>query len=95
MWSSLLASPELGNYVKANQRALGEAYSHVTSWLKRRSIPYVPAHAGHFVLIDLRAFCSREVGPTREGEVELARRLLDAGVYLGPGALPQPLLACH
>lgn len=91
MWSSLLASAELPDYIRKNQEALGEAYAYVTSWLRDRSIPYRPANAGHFVLIDLRKFCASPASVN--AEIALAQEMLQGGVYLGPGfsyAVNQP-----
>ncbi|ORY74075.1 pyridoxal phosphate-dependent transferase [Leucosporidium creatinivorum] len=89
MWSSLLASPSLPDYIELNQAALAEAYRFTTSWLRARSLPYRPAYAGHFVLVDLRQY----LGPLENDlkdqqlkkEVELLEELVEEGVFLGPG----------
>jgi aspartate/methionine/tyrosine aminotransferase len=72
------------DFVAENQRRLGAAYQRVTVALDAEGIPFVPAEAGFFFLIDVRPFLD-EV--TWEAEGELWRRLLDEGnVNLTPGA---------
>lgn len=89
MWSSLLASPSLTEYISLNQSALAEAYSFVTDWLRTHSLPYRPSYAGHFVLVDLRdclgLFESDSKEQQRKKEVQLLEELVDEGVFLGPG----------
>lgn len=89
MWSSLLASPALPEYIQFNQTALAEAYSFTTSWLHTRALPYRPAYAGHFVLIDLRQYVGLLNDDSKEQqlkkEVQLLEELVDEGVFLGPG----------
>ena len=87
MWSALLVSDELPTYIKKNQEALAAGYAHVTSWLKQRGIPYIPANADHFVLIDLSAHCFSKDRSSADAtaETRLAERMLEAGVYIGPG----------
>jgi aspartate/methionine/tyrosine aminotransferase len=78
-------------YVAENRRRLAAAYAEVTGALDRHRIPYVPAAAGIFFLVDLRDDLGE---PTWESERSLWRRLLDEGdVNLTPGAAcraPEP-----
>ena len=77
----------LGRYLTEMPRRLGEAYGRATAALEAAGIPYVPAEAGFFLLVDLRRFLE---APTFDAEHALWRRLLDdARVNLTPGA------ACH
>lgn len=105
LWSALLTSDELPSYLARNQRALSRAYTYLTSWLQAHHLPYTPANAGHFVLVDFRKHVNAiadkgvlEKGeePGRRGadaeesgrfkhEIVLLNRLVDGGVYLGPG----------
>lgn len=96
-------SDELPSYLAQNRRALSRAYTYVTSWLRAHHLPYTPANAGHFVLVNFRKHLEAvandrvlEKGgePARKeenddeesGEVVLLNRLVDGGVYLGPGS---------
>ncbi|GAA5879677.1 hypothetical protein JCM3774_002405 [Rhodotorula dairenensis] len=106
LWSALLNSDELPVYIARNQRALSRAYTYLTSWLQAHDLPYTPANAGHFVLVDFRkhvdaiacqgGLCEKgdETPPRRQDaeesgrfkhEIVLLNRLVDGGVYLGPG----------
>jgi aspartate/methionine/tyrosine aminotransferase len=74
----------VNRFVAENRRRLGAAYGRVTTALDAEDIPFVPAAAGFFFLIDVRPFLD-EV--TWEAEGELWGRLLDVGnVNLTPGA---------
>jgi len=71
-------------YLTEMPRRLGDAYLRATAALDAVGIPYVPAEAGFFLLVDLRRFLE---APTFEAEDALWRRLLDDGkVNLTPGA---------
>ena len=71
------------DYVAHNQAALGRAYGDVTAALDAAAIPYFPAAAGFFLLLDLRVHLAE---PTWEAEEALWRRLLEEGnVNLTPG----------
>jgi len=74
----------LGRFLAVMPRRLGEAYRRAIAALDAAEIPYVPAEAGFFLLVDLRRFLA---APTFEAEHALWRRLLDqANVNLTPGA---------
>ncbi len=75
------------DYLRRNQRALGDANRSVTAALAAAGIPFLPADAGFFVLCDLRRYLE---APSWEAEHALWRRILDtANVNLTPGR------ACH
>jgi aspartate/methionine/tyrosine aminotransferase len=74
-------------YVTTMQGLLRGAYGRLAQVLDAGGIPYVPAEAGVFALLDLRSFL---VAPTWEAEHELWLRILNqARVNLTPGS------ACH
>ncbi|KAG0658669.1 hypothetical protein C6P46_005665 [Rhodotorula mucilaginosa] len=92
LWSNLLLDPVgLPTYLALNKARLGEAYRRATAFLQKHDIPYRPAHAGHFVWIDLRRYLpeSDEEGTPLVGEaereVELVKRFLAHGINLGRG----------
>ncbi|GAA6050492.1 hypothetical protein NBRC10513_008149 [Rhodotorula toruloides] len=124
LWSALLESPELPDYLAKNRQVLSSAYQYVTAWLEAHDLPYTPANAGHFVLVDFRAHVKQvrlddewegaidgassgvkeadssaerrneeeEAGQFKQ-EIAFLNKLVDAGVYLGPGfsyACPEP-----
>ncbi|BGO92716.1 hypothetical protein NBRC10512v2_005000 [Rhodotorula toruloides] len=124
LWSALLESPELPDYLAMNRQALSRAYKYVTAWLAAHDMPFTPANAGHFVLVDFRAHIGQvrldteadgsidgplgsvdeadssagrrndeEEAGQFEQEIAFLNKLVDAGVYLGPGfsyACPEP-----
>ncbi|GAA6019099.1 hypothetical protein JCM11491_002846 [Sporobolomyces phaffii] len=92
LWSALLDSDELGYYLAENQTRLANGYRFLTTWLRAQSLPFREGNAGHFLLADFSTIVAREIGTGAEGsdittteEVELLNRLVDGGVYLGPG----------
>jgi aspartate/methionine/tyrosine aminotransferase len=77
----------IDGYVSRMQTLLRDANDRLAGRLGAGGIPYVPAEAGVFTLLDLRSFLTR---PTWEAEHELWLRILDEGrVNLTPGS------ACH
>jgi 1-aminocyclopropane-1-carboxylate synthase len=114
-----LNSDELPSYLARNQRVLSRAYTYLTTWLQAHHLPYTPANAGHFVLVDFRKHVEaiadervlekgeepgrRETDAEESGrfkhEIVLLNRLVDGGVYLGPGtsrkAHSAATLACN
>jgi aspartate/methionine/tyrosine aminotransferase len=77
----------IDGYVARMQALLRDANDRLAGRLDAGGIPFVPAEAGVFVLLDLRSFLTR---PTWEAEHELWRRILDEGrVNVTPGS------ACH
>lgn len=74
-------------FIAENQRRLGNAYRSAAGALDQHGIPYVPAEAGFFFLVDVRGLMD-EV--SWEAEDRLWRRLVDEfKLNLTPGS------ACH
>ncbi|GAA5822011.1 hypothetical protein JCM3770_001632 [Rhodotorula araucariae] len=96
LWSALLMSPELDNYLVANRAALSRAYAYLTAWLRAQDLPYTPANAGHFVLVDFRTHVAKaEVQGEDEAdryarEIAFLNKVVECGVYIGPGAFAHP-----
>ena len=77
----------IDGYVSTMQGLLRDSHHRLTILLLEGGIPYIPAEAGVFVLLDLRSFLTE---PTREAEHALWLRILDeAKVNFTPGS------ACH
>ncbi|KAJ3279896.1 hypothetical protein HK104_001086 [Borealophlyctis nickersoniae] len=82
------------SYKAENSKRLSACYDYVTSLLQSNGIPFKPANAAFFVWIDLRRWTDAivpastdSVQPTgRAKELALFERLIDAGLYLAPGA---------
>jgi aspartate/methionine/tyrosine aminotransferase len=81
----------LAAYVASNQARLAAAYRATTGALTAAGIPFVPAEAGFFCLVDMRRFLD---APTWAHEDALWRRMLArANVNLTPGSAcraPEP-----
>ncbi|BGP54406.1 hypothetical protein JCM8202v2_001984 [Rhodotorula sphaerocarpa] len=103
LWSALLTSTELPSYLAQNRHALMGAYTYLTNWLKAHDFKYMPAHAGHFVLVDFREQVEKiarrnEPTPASDGgrfrhEISLLNQFIDNGVCINPGfsfACPVP-----
>lgn len=71
-------------FLKENRVLLGKAYKLVTGWLDKDKVPYIPAHAGFFVWIDLGKWV--EEPRSVASEMALWQRLLDCKVILSPGS---------
>ncbi len=91
LWSSLLNSPQLPTYLDLNRQRLLAAYSLATAFLDSHSIPYSPASAGHFVMINLARFLPTPPGATPSAaelhqlELQLMHEMIAQGVYVAPG----------
>ncbi|KNC54372.1 ACC synthase [Thecamonas trahens ATCC 50062] len=80
----LVDMPWIDSYLATSKSRLRDAYQVVTDALDACGIPYVPAVAGMFFVVDLRQFLDE---PTWEGEARLWQRLLDNhGLNLTPGS---------
>lgn len=81
----------LAGYVAENRRRLAAAYAATTRALTAAGVPFVPAEAGFFCLLDLRRFLD---APTWAEEDALWRRMLArTNVNLTPGSAcraPEP-----
>ncbi len=86
--SGMVADDEwVDGYLAAMQGGLRNAYAATTAALSDEGIPFVPAEAGFFLLVDLRGFMEAS---TWEAEDALWRRILEgANVNITPGS------ACH
>jgi aspartate/methionine/tyrosine aminotransferase len=71
-------------YLADMRRDLRQTYAAVTAALDEARLPYLPAEAAFFLIVDLRAFLD---APTEAAEQRLWQRLLDeANVNLTPGS---------
>jgi histidinol-phosphate/aromatic aminotransferase/cobyric acid decarboxylase-like protein len=90
LWAALLNDEKyLDWYLATNRSRLSKTYDYVTHFFKSHQIPYVPGNAGHFFLIDLRAFLKPKNGTVeaqRDAEAKLNSHLIDNGVFIAPGA---------
>ncbi|CAJ2500694.1 Uu.00g035470.m01.CDS01 [Anthostomella pinea] len=69
---------------KARTR-MAAAYKHVTEALDAMEIKYVSANAGFFVYVDLSPYLKKGSSPGQEDpDFAIARKLMDAGVFLHP-----------
>lgn len=80
-------------YFAENHRRMAAAYKYVADWAKRHAIPYVPSNSGHFLMLDFRRFLppqqedgDDEVARARKAEAALTAKLMDARVFIAPGA---------
>ncbi len=95
IWTNWIRdTPFLEWFLRENRRRCALAYRYVTEWLQHHQIPYVPATAGHFFLVDLRRFLDlpSSSGPSaslekqREAEQALADLLVSHKVFIATGA---------
>jgi aspartate/methionine/tyrosine aminotransferase len=71
-------------FIVENRRRLAAAYRAVTAQLEDSGIPYLPADAGFFFLVDVRRFMGEQ---SWEAEDEVWRRIVEDGnVNLSPGS---------
>lgn len=62
LFASLLNDKEyLAWFLAENRRRLTASFDWMTDFLNHHKIPYVPGNAGHFLMIDLRAFMDQDV----------------------------------
>ena len=82
-WKNILVDMEfLDSYFPLLIERLTKAYEYCTRQLKRLEIPYTPACAGPFVWVDMSRLLDQH---TAQGEIDLARKLVDGGVWLATG----------
>ncbi|KAF9455981.1 pyridoxal phosphate-dependent transferase [Collybia nuda] len=98
LWSALLNDTKiLANFFIMNRSKLTEAYEYVTGWLRYQNLPYIPAHAAHFLMVDMRsvlenvvkygALLGIKVGDEMgKREVALVDYLRVKKVHLSPGS---------
>ncbi|TPX66799.1 hypothetical protein SpCBS45565_g04158 [Spizellomyces sp. 'palustris'] len=75
----LLDPPTTTQFIHTNQSRLDELYTRLTAFLGEHGVPYIPANAAFFLLVDLRRWTSGM------GEQALFERLCDEGVYIACG----------
>lgn len=89
----------LDDFLRTNRARLAAAQASMIAWCERHGIPYGECHAGHFIVLDLRAFLRSPPSPKEKGskdekrdegdgwraERALAERMSDAGVFVSPG----------
>ncbi|KAK4064192.1 uncharacterized protein Triagg1_9171 [Trichoderma aggressivum f. europaeum] len=82
-WCGILNDADfLSTYFDTLTQRLSAAYEHCIALLKQHDIPYVPAHAGPFIWVDLSKHLS---SPTVEAERDLAWRMIDNKVWIATG----------
>ncbi|TEA19231.1 1-aminocyclopropane-1-carboxylate synthase-like protein 1 [Colletotrichum sidae] len=73
-------------FIALSRQRIGKAYDFATKGLRGLGVKYVEANAGFFVYIDLSPWLPpKEFGTDVEREFALAKRLVEAGVFLHPG----------
>jgi aspartate/methionine/tyrosine aminotransferase len=70
-------------YIVEHKKRLAASYKTATELFDQAGVPYLPSHAGFFLLVDLRKGMSS--GDSKEAESTLWRRLVDKKVLLTPG----------
>lgn len=56
LWSAMLNDTKfLAGFLVENRGKLTEAYEYTTGWLRYHGLAYVPAHAAHFLMVDVRS----------------------------------------
>ena len=78
--TELLASPDLPSLVALNSARLAEAYSVLTSFLKRNGISYLPCNVGPFILVRLAPDAQ-----SWDDEAAVVQEFQRAGVLVGSG----------
>ena len=78
--SAVLESPDLSSMIKVNAQRFAQSYTVLTSFLRKKSLPYLPCNAAPFVLVNLAPEAE-----TWEEEAIIIQKLRDAGVWVSPG----------
>ncbi|KAF9255700.1 PLP-dependent transferase [Marasmius fiardii PR-910] len=98
LWSALLNDAKfLSQFFVTNRSKLAEAYEYVTAWLTFHTLPYIPVHAAHFLMVDWRPVLSdverygdmlliKPSDSMEKRELALAEYILSRKVYLSPGS---------
>ncbi|KPM41988.1 hypothetical protein AK830_g4599 [Neonectria ditissima] len=72
-------------FVASSRVKLAAAHAHVTGGLRGMGVRYLAeSNAGFFVWVDLSPYLPAELGGEANAEFALARKLMDAGVFLHP-----------
>lgn len=78
--TAILTSPKLPDLLQLNRQRLREAYVVITDFLKKHSIPYVPAYAAPFIFARLAP-----AAQTVDDESAMVARFKEAGVIVSSG----------
>ncbi|CAJ2504446.1 Uu.00g118400.m01.CDS01 [Anthostomella pinea] len=78
--ASLLSSPKLDDLLALNSHRLARAYLRLTSALKKRGLPYIPATMGPFILVRIAPHAR-----TWEDEADAIQAYKSAGLSLSAG----------
>ncbi|KAK7433176.1 hypothetical protein QQZ08_000107 [Neonectria magnoliae] len=72
-------------FIASSREKLAAAHAHVTRGLRDMGVRYLAgSNAGFFVWVDLSPYLPAELGGEADAEFALARKLMDAGVFLHP-----------
>lgn len=72
-------------FIESSRTKLAAAQAHVTRGLREMGVRYLSgSNAGFFVWVDLSPYLAVELGGETNTEFALARKLVDAGVFLHP-----------
>ncbi|KAH7013539.1 pyridoxal phosphate-dependent transferase [Ilyonectria destructans] len=72
-------------FIESSRTKLAAAHAHVTGGLREMGVRYLSgSNAGFFVWVDLSPYLPVELGGETNAEFALARKLVDAGVFLHP-----------
>ncbi|KAH8171707.1 aminotransferase class I and II domain-containing protein [Sarocladium implicatum] len=73
------------SFIDSSRQRLAAAYKHVTAGLRDMGVEYLPGtNAGFFVWINLSPYLPSDLGGEENPEFALAKKLVDAGVFLNP-----------
>ncbi|KAJ6017362.1 hypothetical protein N7451_000741 [Penicillium sp. IBT 35674x] len=76
----------VSSFTAKSRKSLAAGYRLATSILNQEGIEYAKGgNAGFFVYINLSPFLVNDGSPTQEQEFALAKKFVDAGVFLHPG----------
>jgi len=67
-------------FISQNHARIASQYLLFKDRLEAMGVRVVPAHAGFFIWVDMRPFLS---APTFDAEMDLWKRLLANGLYIG------------
>lgn len=72
-------------YMRGMRGKLAKAYEHVTSGLREMGVEYLPGgNAGFFIYVNFSPYLPEDLNGEENAEFALARKFLDAGVFLHP-----------
>jgi aspartate/methionine/tyrosine aminotransferase len=98
LWTAILNDAKyLERFISTNRAKLSEAYDYMASWLSVHGLPYIPSHAAHFMMVDVRLIVSdierygsllgiKASDTIEEREIALVKYIDSKGVVLSPGS---------